>query len=460
MEPSYIESIYDIFSTDTFSALFPNYLNDLSRLRLRRIVNNAYEKSPYYRKKFERDIENHTPYEYYPISNKMELMAYFDQVVTDQNIRLSEIKQFILTPENIGRPFKDKYFIWESSGTNGMQGIYIQDRGCITRYQAIEAVRKPINSIFNQCIHQTFNNERVAYIGALEHHYASTVSLAILKNDFPHLQKSIRNFSIFTPIQELIAQLTEYEPSVLITYPSMATCLAHHPSIDIHPREIWLGGEHLSIRQRSYIEDKLRSKITCSYGASECLPIAWECCYQKLHVNSDWVLLEAVDKNYLPIPAGTPSYTTLLTNFTNTTQPIIRYDLGDQISYSTNTCLCGSKLPHIELTGRTNDCLEFTDAHGKTLNIPALSIIGLIEEHGIFNGVISGLTQNKVDSRFQDLNISFRADSYPSEQKIKHLQRYIDDYLSQNHIINVSILCTKYEHNCLGTSGKAPCLRA
>ena len=36
------------------------------------------------------------------------------------------------------------------------------------------------------------------------------------------------------------------------------------------------------------------AQVRNSYGASEFLPIAWECAHGHLHVNEDWVLLEPV----------------------------------------------------------------------------------------------------------------------------------------------------------------------
>ena len=460
MESSFIENIYEIFSTDSCAAIFPGYINDLSKRRFRWMVNYAFEKSPYYRRKFQKAIVKHAPYECFPISNKKELMANFDQVVTEPGIRLTDIKKFISTPKNIGKPFKDKYFIWESSGTNGIQGIYIQDRQCVSKYQAIEAMRKPLDSIFTQYMRQRLGNERIAYIGVLDHYYASTVSLAILRNDFPHLQKIIKDFSIFEPTEKLVAQLIDYRPSVIITYPSMANCLAGHGFQNFHPQEFWLGGENLSTQQRNYIEGSLNTKIYSSYGASEFLPIAWECGHNNLHVNSDQVLLEAVDENYLPLPAGITSHTTLLTNFSNTTQPIIRYDLGDTIRYSSTKCSCGSVLPHIEISGRASDILRFTDIQGNVIKIPALLIIGLIEEHGIFNAIIVVIKNSNTEGKLQELHIDFGQNSHPTEQQIQKTQHSIRSYLKQNYMIDTRIVCATNIQKLQDHSGKVKLLRA
>jgi phenylacetate-CoA ligase len=86
-----------------------------------------------------------------------------------------------------------------------------------------------------------------------------------------------------------------------------------------------------------------------SYGASEFMPIGWECRIGKMHASADCVILEPVDPQGGTTLAGQPSYSTLLTNLANHVQPLIRYDLGDQITVSSKPCGCGSTLPVIEV---------------------------------------------------------------------------------------------------------------
>ena len=453
MSPLFIQNIYEIIATDVCATAFPNYVNNLTKLRLQRMVEYAFRNSPFYRKKFKKSVENRIPFDHFPVCNKVEMMNHFDQFVTSQDVRLAEIKEFISLPTNIGKPFKNKYFIWESSGTNGHQGIYIQDRSCIARYQAIEAMRKPIDSICTQFTYQALGQERIAYIGVLDRHYASTVSLSILKADFQNLHKCIEDFSIFEPIEQLVLKLIDFNPSVIITYPSMAICLVDHLCNSIKPRELWLGGEYLSAKQYHHIKSKLKVNIYCSYGASEFLPIAWQCYYGNLHVNSDWVLLEPVDENYSQLPPGKLSHTTLLTNLVNTIQPIIRYDLGDQISYAQKKCQCGSIFPHIDLVGRVSNFLKFINLHGKEVKIPVLAIIALIEEHGIFNASMSQKSFTDMGSN-KKLYFHFPQDHYPTMHHFNKIRISIEQYLAQNEINNIVIIRAKAVQKKTGDSGK------
>jgi phenylacetate-coenzyme A ligase PaaK-like adenylate-forming protein len=121
-------------------------------------------------------------------------------------------------------------------------------------------------------------------------------------------------------------------------------------------------------------------RLRNGYGASEFLSIAAGCPHGALHVNADWVVLEAVDAAYRPVAPGTASHTTLLTNLANRAQPLIRYDLGDSITVLPVPCTCGSMLPAIRVEGRHDDVLRVTDAQGHVVKLLPLALTTVLEE--------------------------------------------------------------------------------
>ncbi|MEZ5741955.1 MAG: phenylacetate--CoA ligase family protein, partial [Burkholderiaceae bacterium] len=152
----------------------------------------------------------------------------------------------------------------------------------------------------------------------------------------PWLARNSCCLSILRPTAELVADLNAFRPSIVATYPTAAMMLAEQARagrLRINPLEVWTGGEHLSAPMRRMIGQGLGAEVCNSYGASEFLPLAWECGHQRLHVNTDWVVLEAVDASHRPVAPGTVSYTTLLTNLANHVQPVIRFDIGDRVMY-------------------------------------------------------------------------------------------------------------------------------
>ena len=94
------------------------------------------------------------------------------------------------------------------------------------------------------------------------------------------------------------------------------------------------------------------------YGSSEAVGLTYECAAQRLHVNTDWYILEPVDEHDRPVPRGQLSDGVLVTNLANRIQPIIRYQMGDRVAIDPDPCGCGSPFPPIRVVGRTDDILS------------------------------------------------------------------------------------------------------
>ena len=447
MKPSLMHPVLDIWCTNIISSAIPDFPSRLAEERISSLIQSACKNSFFYRHKYEHVIKNNAPFIQYPTTNKLEMMNNFDEIVSDKDIKIGNVRDFVSNPSNIGHRFLDKYYVWESSGTNGIQGLYLQDDDSINTYQALEAFRRPPNSLCSQFLSQSLGIEKIAFIGALNKHYASTISIAILKSKYPGLKSTIKEFSIFDPIEKIVSELNKYKPSVVTTYPSMVLSLIENARLKIEPRELWLGGESLSHCQREYIESKLETKIYNSYGASEFLPIAWDCGEGHLHVNADWVLLEAVDNQYAPVTSGELSTTTLLTNLANHIQPIIRFDLGDRINYATDPCKCGSKLPHLEVMGRSNETLIFKNSRGAPVKISTLTLMELIEREGIFNARISQNSESQIQLSL--------GNPYPIDrEKLRTATMSVIDFLTINHINNIDIKFNRNRYKLNSSSGK------
>jgi phenylacetate-coenzyme A ligase PaaK-like adenylate-forming protein len=67
-------------------------------------------------------------------------------------------------------------------------------------------------------------------------------------------------------------------------------------------------------------------------------------------------------------------------------QPIVRYDLGDRLRFVPGHCACGSSLPRIEVQGRCDDVLTFTDRSGRAVHLSPLALTTVLEdEAGAFD---------------------------------------------------------------------------
>lgn len=343
--------------------------------RLREVVRHARSHSPFYRELYANapvDIERLSQV---PTTDKRTLMARFDDWVTDKDITLARAREFSTNPDVIGDKFLGKYTIVTTSGTTGTPGIFIIDDGAmrVTSALMLRMLRTWLG--VGDLAKIVAKGGRLAMVADIGHHSATSVAAArILKSHAR--RKRVQLLSVKTPVPELVAQLNAFQPALLAPYASMARLLASEQEsgrLSIDPVLTVLAAEGLPLPEYARIASAFGTKVGNSYAATECPFLSYSCEYQWLHVNADWVLIEPVDAEYKPVPAGSPSHTVLLTNLANRVQPIVRYDLGDSVIERPDTCPCGSPLLAIRVQGRSADVLRFESTAGRTVTIAPLA---------------------------------------------------------------------------------------
>jgi phenylacetate-coenzyme A ligase PaaK-like adenylate-forming protein len=210
-------------------------------------------------------------------------------------------------------------------------------------------------------------------------------SLVTLKPDFfpsgimfAYLPRAGRRFfelqwlSLFDPLAETFAKLNEFQPSFLTGYASILEPLAREE----RDGRLQLGAtgrlkqltnisEPLSEEVRNNLENSFGVHVSNQYGMGECPHLSYGCPFGPgSHVNTDFAILEVVDDQYRPVPAGTPGSKILVTNLVNHVQPFIRYEIDDVATMSATPCPCGSYFPLVRsVTGRAQDQL-WVEANG------------------------------------------------------------------------------------------------
>lgn len=319
----------------------------------------------------------------FPIVTKRELMREFDDWVTDPAIKLESVIDFMADPSRIGQDYLGRYTVWQTSGSTGEPAVFLQDAQAMAVNDALEAMRRPAVQPLRRMFDPWYLSERTAYVGATSGHFASTVSIERLRRLNPGVRAAVRSFSFLAPVATLIDELMRFRPTVLATYPTAAVMLAEEAAagrLAIGLREIWTGGEALTVAMRAMIEQAFGCPVVNQYGASEFLPIATTCGHHRLHHNCDWSLLENVDADGLPVPMGETGATVLLTNLANRVQPLVRYDLGDRIRFPVDACSCGSSLPLIEIEGRTDEALVLSTSRGRRVRLVPLAVTTVLED--------------------------------------------------------------------------------
>jgi phenylacetate-CoA ligase len=364
-------------------------LTALREQRLAALLSSAARDSPLYRRVFKGRDPARVRLQDLPVMCKPDLMHSFNDWVTDPELRLDALRRFTADPARIGEAFLGRYAIWESSGSTGESGIFVQDGRALAVYDALEALRRPVLRPLQRMLDPWSYFDRTVFVGAIGGHFASTVSIERLRRLNPALSDRLRGVSFLQPIEHLVAELQSLAPTVLATYPSAAVLLAEERlagRLRLDVKEIWTGGETMSAAMRNFVQQAFGCRAADSYGMSEFLSLASECRYGSLHLNSDWAILESVDERYRAMPTGRTGATTLLTNLANHVQPLIRYDVGDRVTVQAEACACGSPLPVIQVSGRCDETLRLGQPGTRQVSLLPLAVSTVLEdEAGLFD---------------------------------------------------------------------------
>lgn len=357
--------------------------------RLAALLRSAAQGSRFYRERLAGADPGRVRLQDLPVAHKAELMHRFDDWVTDPALELAALRRFTADPARIAEPFLGRYTVWESSGSSGEPGVFVQDAAALAVVDALEALRRPLLRPVQRWLDPWSLHERMLFIGAIGGHFASTVSVQRLRRLNPALAPRLHGVSFLQPTPRLVAEIDAFAPTVVATYPSVAVLLAEEHlagRLRTAPQEVWTGGETLSPAMARFVEQAFACPVVNSYGASEFLTLACACREGGLHLNSDWAILEPVDAQGRAVAPGTASATTLLTNLANHLQPLIRYDLGDSVTVQPAACACGSSLPVIEVQGRSDDSLHLGRRGTATVCVPPLAVATVLEDDaGLFD---------------------------------------------------------------------------
>ena len=325
-----------------------------------------------------------------PVTKPM-LMARFDDWVTDPAVTLAGVQAFLHDRDRIGEDFLRRYAVWTSSGTSGEPGIFVQDSGALAVYSTLLESRMDRRFATNRwwalaatgAMGPWGLRPRSALVAALDGHYAG-VSFWARQCRFNPVSGSLsRAFPVTWPIERICDELQAWRPAFLASYPSMLVELARQQQagrLRLMPLALWSGGEGLAASTRDWIESVFGAPVINDYGASECLSIAFECPHGRLHLNDDWVIMEPVDVDDQPVPAGVPSHAVLLTNLANRVQPLIRYRLGDSVTMFDDPCPCGNHRPSFVVEGRGDDTLRLSGDGAREVHLSPMAVTTALEE--------------------------------------------------------------------------------
>jgi phenylacetate-CoA ligase len=350
--------------------------------RLRALLDRAVSGSGFYRRLYGASRGADLALSDLPVTKKADLMAAFDQWVTDPAITRRDVDRFLADPSRIGRLHRG-YFVCTSSGTTGDPGVFVYDRRAITVFRAMMIARVDAHWLspteMARLAARRFRWAAVAGAGA---HFAGAGWMELERSRSRWRDRAYRLLPAQWPVARVVPALNAFDPGILTTYPSVLEMLTHEADsgrLRIRPVFIETSGETADPDAARGAAAAFGCPVHDAYACSEFLFLAFGCEHGWLHVNSDWAVLEPVDAHMRPVPPGEASHSVLLTNLANHVQPLIRYDMGDSVIERPDACPCGVRLPAIRVMGRRDDVMGLVDARGRSVRVAPLAIGSAVE---------------------------------------------------------------------------------
>ncbi len=299
---------------------------------LRRLVRTAQTASPWHRKRLEHvDLNalNEATLAALPVMTKDDLMANFDEIVTDDRLRLDVVEDHLeaLTAADVAAYL----------GT--------------VRHMLRELAAWPKGA----------HPPLAAMIGS----GTATHMMYAAGRTFSTPQLGTRAFAVAQPVQELVAGLGDCQPDLLFGYASALHTLAREARagrLRIAPRFVISTSEPLLPEMREELEQAWGVPVLNYYACSEAGAVAISCHRggDWLHLADDLVIVEPVSSRGHPVPPGERADKIYITNLFNHTLPLIRYEVTDEVTLLDEPCRCGSGHQLIaDPQGRLDDTFDY-----------------------------------------------------------------------------------------------------
>ena len=347
--------------------------------RWRALLRHAAAHSPFYRERLRGlDLARCRPGDLPPLT-KAEMMANFDRIVTDPRVTRGGVERFIADPCNLRRHFLGRYAVCHTSGSQGQPALVVQEGPDILLGIQTQIAR---GQIVPDVPYLWFVLDRLARPGRLAvvtqspgFYPSGAVFTHLAAASLPFLR--LLHLSVFSPVEDTVARLNEFQPEFVTGYTSSLEVLAREQEAGRlklrsgHLKGLTNTSEPLTPAARAAIERAFGVRVSDWYLMAECLALTTGCPHGNgAHVNADLAVLEVVDDDYRPVPDGRPGSKVLVTNLYNLVQPLIRYEVGDVVTLSDSPCPCGSPLPSVQAVGGRTKERFWIEAGGGRREIP------------------------------------------------------------------------------------------
>jgi phenylacetate-coenzyme A ligase PaaK-like adenylate-forming protein len=187
------------------------------------------------------------------------------------------------------------------------------------------------------------------------------------------------------PVTDLVRKLNDWQLEMFAGYPSILRVLADEQlggRLRVHPHFVMSGSEVLTDETRSRVEAAWGRVLFEAYGTTESgggLAAEFER-HEGLHLFEDLAIVEVVDEQNRPVPAGVDSAKVPVTVLGGRTLPLIRYEIEDSVRMAGSTGTCGRPFALIErILGRSWDALRLPAIAGGEVTVQPLTFTAILD---------------------------------------------------------------------------------
>ena len=371
---NYLKTLTDLYRLKKNMKLSAEKMRSLQNGKLRKLLRFAWEHSAYYRAVFERagiteEQLDTLPLSCFPTIDKQALLEHFDELVTVPDLKQENLREFDAREAADRKPYRGKYHVVHSSGSTGKPGYFVYDEDAWSQ-MLLGIIRAALWGMsMPQILGLLMKRPRIVYIAATDGRYGGAMAVG---DGIDGVGAKQMYLDIKTPVAEWIGQIREFQPNIVIGYPSAIKILAQlmeNGEVGLDAERVISCGEPLGTSLRTYLEKIFRTQVVNFYGSSESLALGVE-------TNPKDGMLLFDDMNVIEVENGV-MYLTCLYNYA---QPLIRYRLSDRLTLKAPE---GGELPFtraVGLLGRNEDVLWFEDGRGNREFLHPLAIEGFCIE--------------------------------------------------------------------------------
>ena len=335
----------------------------IQKQQLDSLLHHAASASPFYRETIGANVRSGASLAELPALTKRTLMDQWDRIVTDPRLKLRDVEAH-LAGERRGELLLGEYRAFATGGTTGERAVVVYDSdGWLS---TVANMMRWVTTL------GAGPGTKVVGIGA-------PTPLHITNRAFAELQaghSDAPRLSVLTPLPELVAKLNDYQPEIIVTYPSFARRLAEEQEagrLRIRPDRIASTAEVLTKDVRARVLKALAARMLDSYGTTEAGLLGTECdAANGIHIAEDVLVYEVVDQDGRRLPEGMSGARVLVTNLCNRLLPLIRYEISDIATLDSAPCRCGRPYARVTaIDGRREDYMTLRAVQGGTIRIHA-----------------------------------------------------------------------------------------